>query len=140
MTLDTAGLVHESYLSLAAGDKPTWEDRAHFMAVASRVMRNILVDHARKRLARKRGGGDLRVTLYPHMAVVEEATVDLLELDDALSRLAAHSDRMARVVECRFFGAMTVEETAEALAVSPRSVERDWTRAKAYLYEQLGAA
>jgi RNA polymerase sigma factor (TIGR02999 family) len=122
-TLSPTALVHESYLNLVNRSDCSWNDRAHFFAVAARAMRHVLIDYARKRNAQKRGGSRHRITL--------------LALDDALDRLAQRDPRMVSVVECRFFGGMTLEETAEALDVSVRTVQRDWTRAKAYLHQML---
>jgi RNA polymerase sigma-70 factor, ECF subfamily len=138
-TLNTTALVHESYLKLAAGAEPRWRQRVQFFAVASRAMRHILVDYARRRRAEKRGGGLVHVTLHDETVATENRTAELLELDDGLSRLAAKLPRLESVVECRFFGGMSVEETAEALGVSPRTVERDWTRARAYLFQMMSA-
>lgn len=137
LTLDTTALVHETYLNLVDQTRCDWNDRAHFFAVASRLMRRVLIDYARKKKAEKRGGGAVRVTLQEEMAATDPGFGDLLALDDALEELAAHHERMGRVVECRFFGGMTVEETAAALNVSTRTVERDWTRARAYLKRAL---
>lgn len=137
-TLNTTALVHESYLSLARSSDLEWESRAHFFAIASRAMRHILVDYARRRSAEKRGGDRVRVTLGDAMATSgEDGTEDLLVLDDALQALADLDERLVRVVECRFFGGMSVPETADALEVSSRTVERDWMRAKAYLSRTL---
>jgi RNA polymerase sigma factor (TIGR02999 family) len=135
-TLDTSAVVHEAYIRLA--EQPgEWRDRKHFFAIASRVMRHILVDHARAREAEKRGGGGIPVPLEGSGARVEPKVVDLLELNDALSRLSRLDDRLALVVECRFFGGLSMEETAEALDVSVRTATRDWKRARAYLLEML---
>lgn len=136
-TLDTTAVVHEAYLQLVNQATATWEDRAHFFAVASRIIRHVLIDYARRRGAAKRGGSRLQVPLREDMAGQKPRTVDLIALDEALSELAEHDERMARVVECRFFGGMTMTETASAVGVSLRSVERDWTRARAYLYRML---
>ncbi len=136
-TLNTTALVHESYLKLAAGTPVRGAGRAQFFAVASRAMRSILVDYARRGAAAKRGGDLVRVTLQEGMAADDARAADLLEVDAALTRLAENLPRLAQVVECRFFGGMTVLETAEALDVSPRTVERDWTRARAYLANLL---
>jgi len=103
-------------------------------------MRHVLIDYARKRSAQKRGGGRHRVTLDDRMVAVDDQAADLLALDDALAQLAARDPRLVQVVECRFFGGMTLEETAEALDVSVRTVQRDWTRAKAYLHQMLYAS
>lgn len=136
-TLRTTALVHEAFLRLAETRDTDWRDRAHFFAVASRVIRHVLVDYARSRTAQKRGGGRVRVTLTPETARVEEPVLEVLAVDEALSALAERSPRMARVVECRFFGGMPVRETAAALDVSTRTVERDWRKARAYLYRTL---
>ena len=139
-TLCTTDLVHESYLNLVNRTRCSWNDRTHFFAVAARAMRHVLIDYARKRSAQKRGGGRHRVTLDDRMVAVDDQAADLLALDDALAQLAARDPRMVQVVECRFFGGMTLEETAEALDVSVRTVQRDWTRAKAYLHQMLYAS
>lgn len=136
-TLSTTALVHEVYLDLVDQTHSGWRDRAHFFAVASKAMRHILIDYARRRHAAKRGGAAIRVPLRPETASVPAEVVDLLVLDEALSRLAELDERMARVVECRFFAGMTAEETAEALDCSLRTVERLWTRAKLHLYQFL---
>lgn len=136
-TLNATALVHEAYINLVDNEDVEWRDRAHFFAIASRAMRHLLIDYARRRKAKKRGGERVRVTLHSEMASTEEQTEELLALEEALSALDAHDPRMVRVVECRFFGGMTVPETAEALNVSVRTVERSWTRAKAYLYQAL---
>jgi RNA polymerase sigma factor (TIGR02999 family) len=136
-TLNTTGLVHECYLNLA--DHPgSWQDRAHFSAIASRAMRRILVDYARKRNAQKRGGaGQKRVTLDDRIISVEQQASDLLAMDEALTTLSQHDERLGRLVECRFFGGMTIEETAQAMDISVRTAHRDWQRAKAYLNRSL---
>jgi RNA polymerase sigma-70 factor, ECF subfamily len=132
-TLNTTALVHEAYLKLAGQDGTGWRDRSRFLAIASRAMRQILVDHARGRDRHKRGGGARPVTLRTDAGSGQEETVDLLALDEALEKLAEHDARLGQVVECRFFGGLTAAETAEALGVSLRTVERDWTRARAHL-------
>lgn len=136
-TLNTTALVHESYVKLSAGESGNARDRAHFLAVASRAMRHILIDYARRRTAQKRGGERVRVELEESFAAKRNRTEDLLSLNEALSRLGERFQRLERVVVYRFFGGMTVEETATALEVSRRTVERDWTRAKAYLHRAL---
>jgi RNA polymerase sigma factor (TIGR02999 family) len=136
-TLDTTGLVHESYLKLADLPGGSWRSRAQFFALASTAMRHILVDYARARGAQKRGGGALQVTLHPEMAAADQPIIDLLSLDEALTRLGSVSARMERIVECRFFGGLSVAETAEATGASVRTVEREWTRARSYLYQLL---
>ena len=136
-TLTTHALVHESYLNLVVGSVGESKSRAHFFALASKVMRRVLIDHARRRRAQKRGGGQLHLTLGSRATAPAPDFEQLLDLDSALTALATRDARLAEVVECRFFGGMTVDETAEALDVSKRTVERGWTRAKAYLYRDL---
>jgi RNA polymerase sigma factor (TIGR02999 family) len=136
-TLGTTGLVHESYLKLADLPGGDGRSRGQFFALASRAMRHILIDYARGRVAEKRGGGAVRVTLHPELVAADPPVLDLLGLDQALTRLGVHSERMERIVECRFFGGLSVAETAEALGTSVRTVEREWTRARAYLYQLL---
>lgn len=136
-TLETTALLHEAYLRLVRTEGTDWRDRAHFFAVASRVIRHVLVDHARSRNAEKRGGGRTPVTLEPGTAAVSEPVLKVLALEEALQALAEHSPRMVQVVECRFFGGLSVKETAAALDVSTRTVERAWQRARAYLYREL---
>lgn len=138
ITLDTTAVVHEAYLALVEQATATWNDRAHFFAVAARVIRHVLIDHARRRGALKRGGANVRVPLRDDLVPAEELPqIDLVALDLALTELGQHDSRLERVVECRFFGGMTVQETAAALDASVRTVERDWTRARAYLYQAL---
>ncbi len=136
-TLGTTALVHECYLGLVDQTRTSWNDRAHFFAVASTAMRHLLIDYARRRTAQKRGGKRKRVTLDDAMVAAETEAAELISLDKALTALSEKHARMGRVVECRFFGGMTVEETAAALDASARTVERDWTRAKAYLRQAL---
>lgn len=140
-TLDTTALIHEAYLRVRRADQtPVWSSPTHFFAFASRVMRHILVDHARGKAARVRGGGGIHVTLDPEMIGGGASDpVDILELDRALRLLAAKDPRLERVVECRFFTGLTTEETAEVLRVSERTVARDWTAARAYLRHLLSA-
>ena len=137
-TLGTTALVHEAYLELAKLDHVRWPGQAYVLAAASRAMRRILVDHAVARRAQKRGGGVSAEPLDDAVAMAVERGDDLLALDEALDRLTAVSERSARVVECRFFGGMSVEETAEALGTSPATVKRDWTTARAWLNRELG--
>jgi RNA polymerase sigma factor (TIGR02999 family) len=138
-TLSTTALVHETYLKLVDQTKAEWRDRAHFFAVASMAMRRILVDHARKHRTLKRGGKRKRVSLDAANLSVEERADTLIELDRALTRLAEIDERLSRVVECRFFGGMTEEETAEALGVTARTVRSDWATARGLLYLELSA-
>lgn len=135
--LDTTALVHEAYLKLARVEDGSWQSRAQFFAFCSKAMRRILIDHVRRTRAQKRGGGRIRVPLTDASPTVESTWVDLLALEEALNDLERHDSRMARVVECRFFGGMSVPETAEALETSTRTVHRSWTRARAYLFEAL---
>ena len=136
-TLGTTALVHEAYLKLVDQTRAQWVDRAHFFAVATDAMRRILVDHARRFRAEKRGGDAERVSLSDSMLVAEERAETLLALDDALTQLAALDGRLSRVVECRFFGGLTEEETAEVLGVTARTVRRDWIKAKGWLHRAL---
>lgn len=136
-TLNTTAVVHEAYVRLVEGEQPEWRDRVHFFAVASKVMRHILIDYARLKRASKRGGSAVRVTLNEEHAAEEDGVLDVLELNDVLEKLAEHDPRLEQVVECRFFGGMSMEETAEAMAVSVRTATRDWRRARAYLYDAL---
>lgn len=136
-TIDTTALVHEAYLRLAGDRDNVWPSRGHFFAFCSKVMRRVLIDFARRRAADKRGGTLIRVPLTEDMAAIETQVAEVLQVDEVLELLAGRSDRMARVVECRFFGGLSIAETAEALDLSPRSVVRDWTRARAYLLRAL---
>jgi RNA polymerase sigma factor (TIGR02999 family) len=137
-TLGTTALVHECYLNLVDRSQCSFNDRSHFLAVAARAMRHLLIDYARRRGAQKRGGNRHRVTLDQTVLSVDDQAADLLAIDQALDALAERDPRMGQVVECRFFGGLTLEETASALGVSVRTVQRDWTRAKAYLHRALG--
>ena len=136
-TLQTTALLDEAYLLLADPTKPSWQNRTHFVAAAAQLMRHIMVDHARERHALKRGGGPLKVTLDEAAAVTETRSEELLALDDALERLAGLDLRKSQIVELRYFGGLTVEETAEFLKLSQRTVEREWNMAKAWLYRAL---
>jgi RNA polymerase sigma factor (TIGR02999 family) len=136
-TLQTAELVNETYLRLVDANRVAWQNRAHFLAVAARSMRQILVDRARSRGARKRGGNQTQVALDPELTIAEAPDINLVALDDALTALAAADLRRSQVVELRFFGGLTVDEAAEVLGVSPETVMRDWKVAKAWLYRQL---
>jgi RNA polymerase sigma factor (TIGR02999 family) len=136
-TLGTTAVVHEAYLQLVNQATATWRDRAHFFAVAARVIRHVLVDYARGRGRQKRGGGALRIPLNDQLDGRGPNTIRLLALEEALSALALRDPRLERLVECRFYGGMTMSDTAEAMGLSLRTVERDWTRAKAYLYQAL---
>jgi len=137
-TLDTTGLVHEAYLRLVDQTRATWQDRGHFLAVSAVAMRQILIDHARERTRLKRGGDQVRAPLDDAMATVTADAERLLDIDRALDRLAESAPRLARVVECRFFGGLTDEETAEALGLSLRTAQREWLKARAWLRQALG--
>jgi RNA polymerase sigma factor (TIGR02999 family) len=137
-TLQTTALIHEAYLRLIDAKDVHWQSRAHFFAIAANLMRRILVDHARRRDADKRGGSHVRVQLDEALAVADEADVDLLAIDEALDRLAVIDPQQARVVELRFFSGLSVEETAAALGVSPKTVKRDWSVARAWLRREIG--
>jgi RNA polymerase sigma factor (TIGR02999 family) len=137
-TLQATALVHEAYVRLVDLDRMTLTDRTHFFAMAARLMRQVLVDHARRKRADKRGGGATLVALDGASGVAApEMAVDVVDLDRALDELGAFDERLAHVVELRYFVGLTLEETAEALKVSHATVERDWTAAKAWLYRRL---
>jgi len=137
-TLQTTALVNEVYLRLVDERKVSWQDRAHFFAICARTMRRILVDFARSRRYQKRGGGEEPISLEESLVLSGRPGADLLALDEALSGLAALDPRKSQVIELRFFGGLSVEETAEALKISPETVMRDWKTAKAWLYRELG--
>jgi RNA polymerase sigma factor (TIGR02999 family) len=136
-TLSTTGLVHEAYLKLQARRGAPWRDRGHFFAVAAGAMRHILIDYAKRRRRQKRGNGQLPATLDEANLAVNRETEHLLAVDEALDRLAFREPRLAQVVECRFFAGLSDEETAAALGVSPRTVQRDWVQARAWLADEL---
>jgi RNA polymerase sigma-70 factor, ECF subfamily len=136
-TLQTTALVHEVYLRLVDQKEIRWQNRAHFFAVAAVMMRRILVDYARSRRFAKRGGGAPHVSLDEAMVVSNERAADIVALDEALNALAEFDERKSRMVELRFFGGLSIEETAEVLRVSPGTVMRDWTLAKAWLQREL---
>jgi RNA polymerase sigma factor (TIGR02999 family) len=137
-TLQTTALINEAYLRLIDLTRVRWQDRAHFLAISARLMRRILVDHARTRQYAKRGGGAAKVSFDEALEVSSDARPDLVALDDALQALAAVDSRKSQVVEMRFFGGLSVEETAQALGVSPETVMRDWRLAKVWLLRELG--
>jgi RNA polymerase sigma factor (TIGR02999 family) len=139
-SLQTTALVHETYLRLVDLNRLTVENRVHFFAVAARLMRQILVDQARRAQADKRGGGQTMVTLEGDSPASTPNIVDVLALDRALEELAAMDERLCRVVELKFFGGLTIDETAGALDVSSATVERDWAVAKAWLYDRMTPA
>ena len=136
-TLQTTALVHEAYLKLLGTARPEWNDRRHFFAVASRAMRQISVDYARTRAAQKRGGDVSVLTLDEQLLSIPERAYELVLLDDALTELESLSERPARVVELRFFGGLSVEETAAVMDVSERTVKREWQKARAFLFDAL---
>ena len=136
-TLQSAALVNEAYLKLLGERQMDWQNRAHFFAVAAQAMRQILVDYARTRNRDRRGGGAQRVSLVEALSVASEETAELVALDDALNGLAAFDERKSKVAELRFFGGLSVEETAEVLHVSSVTVMREWRLAKAWLYREL---
>ena len=138
-TLQPTALVHEAYLRLLGDGTAEWQNRAHFMGAAALAMRRILVDHARKRSRMKRGAGRERITLADDHAQYETSPEDLLALDQALAGLEARDAEMARVVELRYFGGLTIDETAEAMAISERTVRRHWSAARAWLHRALSA-
>lgn len=138
-TLQATALVNEVYLRLIETDRVQWQNRAHFFAVAARMMRRILVDFARARLNDKRGGGFQRVTLDDASAVAQAPSVDLVALDEALDRLGSIDSRQSQIVELRFFGGLTLDEAAEVLQVSRDTVKRDWRFAKLWLARELSA-
>jgi RNA polymerase sigma factor (TIGR02999 family) len=142
-TLSTTALVHETYLRLLDQKTVQWSDRAHFFAIATRAMRRILVDYARRHRALRRGSGQRSVPLddsaVGSIAATERAE-ELIALDEALDRLAALDERLCKVIECRFFGGLTEEETAAVLGVTTRTVARDWVKARGWLYQQLREA
>jgi RNA polymerase sigma-70 factor (ECF subfamily) len=136
-TLQTSALVNEAYVRLVDQRNLHWKNRAHFFSIASRLMRRILVDLARAHHRAKRGGGALQVSLDEAAIISRERAAELVALDEALTRLAAIDQRKSQVVELRFFGGMSVEETAEALRVSPITIKREWSTAKAWLYRAI---
>ena len=139
VTLNTTMVVHEAYMKLSESSAPAWADRNHFLAVASRAMRQLLIDHARRRMSAKRGAGVIHDELDDNIAAADAAAEEILRVNDALEILAQHAPELEQIVECRFFTGLTVPETAAALGRSVRSVERDWARARAYLAEALGS-
>jgi RNA polymerase sigma factor (TIGR02999 family) len=136
-TLQPTALVHEAYLRLVRGGEVEWQCRAHFFGIAARLMRQILINHAEARAAERRGGGAYRVSLSAADRVSDGTELDLIALDDALKELAALDARQAQVVELRFFGGLTVEETAEVMELSPATVKREWTSARAWLRREI---
>jgi RNA polymerase sigma factor (TIGR02999 family) len=136
-TLGTTGLVHETYLKLVDQHRVEWRDRSHFFALAARAMRRILVDYARRYRALRRGGGLRPLPLRDDELAIDQRGETLIALDEALDRLGALNPRLSQVVECRYFGGLTEEETAEALGVTTRTVQRDWAKARSWLFLEL---
>jgi len=136
-TLQSTALVHEAYVRLTKQQLPEWQNRAHFFAVAAQLMRQILVDHARSHRASKRGGDAYKLALDEAEEKAQPVDVDIVALDDALKSLAELDSQQSRVVELKFFGGLSTEETAEVLGVSPSTVKRDWVTARAWLYREL---
>ncbi len=136
-TLQTTALVNEAYLRLINRKQVHWQNRAHFFAIAAHLMRSILVDHARSHAYAKRGGGARKISLDEALAVSQQRAADVVALDDALKRLAEIDPQQSRIVELKFFGGLTIEETAEVLALSPATIKREWSTAKAWLYHEL---
>jgi len=136
-TLQSTALVHEAYVRLAQQDLPQWQNRAHFFAVAAQLMRQILVDYARSHLASKRGGNVYKLALDDAEEQPQAFDVDIVALDDALKSLAEMDGQQSRVVELKFFGGLSIEDTAEVLGISASTVKRDWITARAWLYREL---
>ena len=136
-TLESAALVHEAYLRLVGHSSVRWDDRVHFFAVAAQLMRRILVDHARRKAATKRGGTRVTITLIEDLAPAKERALDVIALDDALQELSRLNQQHGRVIELRFFAGLSIEETAQVLGISPATVKRDWAVARAWLYREL---
>lgn len=136
-TLQSTALVHEAYLRLAGGNAPNWQNRAHFFGVAAHIMRQILVEHARGRDAAKRGGNVCKIVLDDAVDLSWRIDVDVVALDRALDELSELDAQQGRIVELRFFGGLTIEDTSEVLGISPATVKRDWVTARAWLYRAM---
>jgi RNA polymerase sigma factor (TIGR02999 family) len=136
-TLQSTALVHEAYLRLAGGRAPQWENRAHFFGIAARLMRQILVEHARSRGAGKRGANAPRLELEESLALAPQTDVDVIALDKALEELSQFDEQQSRIVELRFFAGLTIEDTSEVLGISPATVKRDWVTARAWLFRAM---
>jgi RNA polymerase sigma-70 factor, ECF subfamily len=136
-TLQPTALVHEAYMKLIDISDINWQDRAHFFAVSANVMRRILVDHARAKLADKRGGESERIALEDAVSLSNEPNIDLIAVDEALKELAQFDEQQSRIVELRFFGGLTIEETAHVAGISAATVKREWSMAKAWLHRKL---
>jgi RNA polymerase sigma-70 factor, ECF subfamily len=138
-TLQTTALIHEAYLKLVDQKNVHWQNRAHFFGIAAQLMRRILVDHARTKKRAKRGGSNIRVSFNEANVLTPSQNLDIVALDEALERLSEIDEQQSRIVELRFFSGLTVEETAEVLAISPATVKRDWSMAKAWLHREISA-
>jgi RNA polymerase sigma factor (TIGR02999 family) len=136
-TLQTTALIHEAYLRLVDQKNVQWQNRAHFFGIAAQLMRRILVDHARTKKRAKRGGSDIRVSLNEATLTTQGQDLDIVALDEALEHLAEIDEQQSKIVELRFFSGLTVEETAEVLGISPATVKRDWSMAKAWLHREI---
>jgi RNA polymerase sigma factor (TIGR02999 family) len=136
-TLQTTALLNEAFIRLVDARETRWQDRAHFVGIAARLMRRVLIDHARSRGYQKRGGGNVKVSLTDDIAIESEPEIWLIALDQALEKLSKDDERKAKVIELRFFGGLTVEETAEVLSLSPDTIMRDWRLAKLWLVREL---
>jgi RNA polymerase sigma factor (TIGR02999 family) len=136
-TLQSTALVHEAYMRLAGGSAPQWQNRAHFFGIAARLMRQILVEHARGHDAEKRGGHALTLTLDDAVAPLQQTNVDVIALDKALADLSKLDAQQSRIVELRFFAGLTIEDTSEVLGISPATVKRDWVTARAWLFRAM---
>jgi len=138
-TLQSGALVSEAYLRLIDQTRVRWKNRAHFFGVAAQMMRRILVDHARNRVAMKRGAGATVISINDAIVGKDMQNLDLIALDDALNKLASFDEQQSEIVELRFFGELSIEETAEVLGISPATVKRDWAVAKAWLFRQMSS-
>lgn len=136
-TLQSTALVHEAYVRLVGHNVPQWQDRAHFFGVAARVMRQVLVEYARNHQAAKRGGGASKVTLEEGLQAPQPMNLDVIMLDDALKNLANLDPQQSRIVELRFFAGLSIEDTSEVLGISPATVSREWTTARAWLHREI---
>ena len=140
-TLQSTALVHEAYLRLTGQNAPQWQNRAHFFGIAARVMRQILVEYARAHGAAKRGGaGACKLTLDEALEIQQTAAVDVIALDGALDRLSELDPQQSRIVELRFFAGLTIEDTSEVMGISPATVKRDWTSARAWLHREIAGS
>jgi RNA polymerase sigma-70 factor (ECF subfamily) len=136
-TLQATALVHEAFMRLTEQRDVNWQDKAHFFGIAAQLMRRVLIDHARAHLRVKRGAGGQKLSLDEGLLLTESRSAELIAVNDAIDRLALLDSRQARIIELRFFGGLSVEETAEVVGISPKTVKRDWSLAKAWLYEEL---